>query len=75
MAHLILLYQVLLLILLEIVQGPPVLEINIVAEIVWTLVNLHLRVGDATAAALDVVVALDDHIWSTTADEDLCWDA
>ena len=74
MAHLILLYQVLLLILLEIVQSPSVLEINIVAEIALTLVNLHLGVGDTTAT-LDIVVTLNDHIWPTAADEDLCWDA
>jgi len=41
MAHLILLYQVLLLILLEVVQSSPVLEINIIiVQIVLGLMSL-----------------------------------
>lgn len=72
MAHLILLYQVLLLMRrLEVVQSSPVLEIDVGVEIALCLMDLLLH--DAIAASLDVVIALNNDVWSTPAYKYLCW--
>ena len=53
-----------LLILLEIVQSSPVLEIDIIVQIVLGLMNLLFTAR--TSITIDVMVALYNDIWSTS---------
>ena len=68
MAHLIRLYQILLLVLLEIIQSPPVLEIDI---IVLSLMSLSFCAS--IPIARDVVVTLDNNISSPSTNQYLGW--